>query len=218
MSCVADPIAPAPECPNRFFKVAADNDVLRLQVCRAAEAAQGKISTCDLLLERPIHIVVTTDPGGGIPLCLGAYHCRNDVIELLDPALLRKTIGETDPLSLVPEEDLIVSLLVHEMAHAWVSRSDLAQNVSRLEDEYIAYALQIDSLSDTVRTQVLAASRLDGPVSLEDLTAWRLFTNPSGFGLLSWLHFKSPGNGCGVVNSFLNGSLNLPDDEIFFYP
>ena len=206
------------DCPNPLFRVALEDTALVPAICNSAELAQNALSICGFEFERAIEIVVSSRPGRGSPLCLAAYHCDNDVVELLDPNLIAGTMSASDPLSRIPYQELITSLLAHEMVHAWVSRSKWASNVSRLEDEYIAYALQLEALPHSVRRQVIESRDFEGPSSLDDLTEWVLFTDATGFGVLAWQHFSATGNGCRAIEGVLDGSVNMRSEDVFHYP
>jgi hypothetical protein len=60
----------------------------------------------------------------------------------------------------MPADTLFASLVAHELTHAYVEHSLGDRELPRVAHEYLAYALQLDLLSDAERASIIEVERL----------------------------------------------------------
>jgi hypothetical protein len=150
--------------------------------------------------------------------CLAAYHCDQDEITILEPHLIQERVASNQVLKLIPDSELVFSLLLHEFIHASVSRSEWSKNVSLLEDEYIAYALQFEALSTEVHETIEELASNEGDPSADKLSELLLVMDPTDYGVLSWRHFSLPEKGRGFVMQLLQGTANIFEPTLPDHP
>lgn len=187
-------------------------------ICTSAGEARAAIRMCGLNLSAEISITMATSPIFGDPACLAAYHCDRDEILLLPLEDIVDLTRDNRLLSQIAEEDLLTSLLIHEFVHAWIARSEHAGNISLIEDEYIAYAMQIAALPSETQAAMRAHSLLPAPPDKRVLSELLLAMDPSRYGLLAWRHFSAAGNGCRFVKGLLAGQANLDLPQLVDHP
>ena len=82
-----------------------------------------------------------------------------------------------------------------------------------MEDEHIAYALQLSGLSPEAKDTLFGQEPVVGPVGVDELGDKVLMFSANVFALSSWLHFDQPGNGCASVQPILNDEINFADKQ-----
>ncbi len=97
------------------------------------------------------------------------------------------------------------SLIIHELAHAYVSQSTDGHAVSRLGHEYLAYALQLDGLPAIERERIIEEAGVEGPVALGDFSEALLSFSPIRFAAMAWMHFKGRPDPAAAVADILAG-------------
>lgn len=79
------------------------------------------------------------------------------------------------------------------MTHAAIDQTETEKKISLIEDEYISYAISLDFLSEARRNILLSERGFQQPVHRTDFDELSYGLDPTGFGLLAWLHFSAPG-------------------------
>lgn len=204
--CAADASAEMSVCADPSLSVAADSPAATARVCTAAVAAKAPLASCGLVQRAPITLLVLDEVHGISDHCAGLYRRGSDEIALLAPSLAARTLPQDSSFAGLAPDLYFDSLVTHEMAHALMDQAlDGAPRCSA-DAEYIAYAMQLDSLPDSASAMVYAGTRDDGPVPADSLNAFVLFMNPDLFARLAWGHFAAPGNGCDVITDILSGA------------
>lgn len=197
-------------CPDDpRISVEAPASALAARVCAAVARARPPLAACHLTQARPltVHAVAgLTHPNAA---CMGIYDCRDDSIAVSSPAALSELVAPGSIWARIAPEALFDSLIVHELAHAFLDQADCKGETCDADHEYIAYALQIDSLSPADRATVLEGHKLRlpiDPIRLNDFTA---LAAPGQFAQGAWLHFSAPGHGCAFVKKLIEGTDTL---------
>ncbi len=132
------------------------------------------------------------------------------MVQVLDPEALSLAIRQAGNFASMPIDVLFDSLLVHEISHALAYQSSLAPPRTTAEAEYIAYAMQLESLPADVRDDFVASHPVTQPVSLMGLNDIILSFSPEVFAVKAWTHFRTEGNGCEFIRSILEQKVNFP--------
>lgn len=199
-------------CADPQVRVEAESAALRDRVCARIEASRPLLAACGLEQSLPITLRVvwkiTTDPHG--PSCLGSYACDTDEIRVLHPEALSQAVGPDNPLARLSAEELFDSLVTHELAHAFFAQSAEGGGTRAFVDqEYVAYAMQMASLEQAARARLLEA--YPGPQTVDrfELNGIVALAAPTLFAAKAWRHFAQAGNGCAFVSRLVRGEASL---------
>ncbi|WP_175566881.1 DUF6639 family protein [Rhodovulum sp. ES.010] len=202
MACPGDPL----------ISVVAASDELAFRVCETVARVRPALAACHLRQVRALAIDVVpkiTHPNAG---CIAQYDCRDERTAATDPAALPDVLGPDSIRRRIAPEALFDSLIVHELVHAFLDQSDCQRQPCLTEHEYIAYALQIDTLNPADRRAILESHRITDPADPRRLNDFMLAAAPDHFAQAVWLHFSQPGNGCAFVGDLVRGVRTLRVD------
>ena len=125
--------------------------------------------------------------------------------------------SEARPYFTLPfDRALYDSVLVHEATHAISKQFYRYEPDERAQDEYVAYASQIWSLSPELRARVVAAYPDVADVGRADEGGFNdmvHFFNPHKFGARSWSHFVGPAGGRAFLERLYSGDFRPPTLE-----
>ena len=199
-------------CPDPRTRVEAESAALRDRVCARVEASRPLLSACGLEQSRPItlHVVreIATDLLG--PSCLGSYACDEEEIRVLHPEALPQAVGADNPWARLSVDELFDSLVTHELAHALFAQSaQSGRTPAFVDQEYVAYAMQMASLEEAARARLLKAH--PGPQTVDglELNGIVALAAPTLFAAKAWRHFAQAENGCAFVGRLVRGEISL---------
>lgn len=197
-------------CPGQDITVDASSTALANKVCSVAAKSRALLASCHLRQTEPFLIEVIHRLPPGFEECFGVYHCNNDLVQVLDPDALSDASRRTGTFGSLPADVLFDSLLVHEISHVYAYQSRLGPPQTIAEVEYIAYAMQLESLPAAARDTLLTDYPVVPPVSLMELNDIILSFSPEVFAVKAWTHFRTEGNGCGFIRSILEQKADFP--------
>ena len=196
-------------CGGISLSVESSDADLSEQACNALDSAQPQFERCGLIPPRPLNLKIVIGGLANESKCLASYHCDDDIIFVMSPQAMSTSQEMDNPFSRLPESALFGSLVVHEATHALLYSLRNGPGRTFVEDEYIAYAMQLAWLSTGARQQLLEAQSVSGPIGMGDLGEKVLMFSPTVFAINSWLHFDAPGHGCAFVQRILNEEINF---------
>lgn len=191
----------------------ATGDELAL-ICLAAGDALDFLRDCGLRLPGDLQIEVANEgiEVGGLEV-FGCFDAETDKIRLLDLERCAKAAAVNKAYAALPANQFYKSIVAHEVAHR-VFRSNLGnRTIPRAGHEYVAYAVQITQMPETVRRQFLAPIKRSPPSDLRRFADMLLLMAPEAFAAMSYDHFSAPGNGCKLLRDLLMGIRNFPRPE-----
>ena len=193
-------------CTETFVQVTAASSHERRVACSAASEALRLLGRCSIVPKRPLQVHILAEvrhPLSG-PI-FGLFDTKQERVLVTQfaniPALVKGT-----PYAALPPEDFYRSLVVHEIIHGVMHQNLKRPATTHAAYEYPAYALQIESLPDSVRDRFLqsfdqAALKAD-PILFNDPI---LFFDPYFFAARAHHHFKASADGCAHLNALLQG-------------
>ncbi len=171
-------------------------------VCDAAMAAGDSLATCGMEMPVPVEIETVASLAAGRDACLASYDCDLGRIRILAPELLADHLPPGDAYAALPQETAFRSLLAHELVHALIARRSGGEALHRVDEEYVADALELAALGPVDRGAFLEAAGEGGQITLY----WSRFA-PRRFAAAAWRHFEA--RGCGVVQEILDGRFSF---------
>ena len=202
-------------CKDPLLRVDANDQGEANRVCDAAIRAKGFVSTCGIGQNIPVTLELRDEIPGVSDHCAGVYQQGSHKILLVRPSAMPRLMPQDSAFTTLDDDAYYDSLVVHELAHAFSDQSSENNLACSADKEYIAYALQIESLPDAERRKFLPFQEVDHPVPEARLNDFVLGFAPDVFGLMAWAHFSEAGHGCQFIADLLDGraSLALPDLE-----
>ena len=199
-------------CTDIDVTVNSDSVALAQEVCTAAVQAQTQFQQCNLgSTSNPLRVdIVETLPDS----CVGLYHCQQDWIELLAPSLMQTLRKEDGAFHFLSETAYFRSVVVHELAHAAFDKERCPFDGCVVGNEYVAYAMQVMSLSADDRSAFEVHAGLNRRVSVVELTRLLLDLAPERFAARAWTHLQQRDDPCGYIGEIVSGAVLL-DRERF---
>ncbi|MBN2905255.1 MAG: hypothetical protein JXJ18_00945 [Rhodobacteraceae bacterium] len=198
---------PCPDDP--MIRTEAESPAREARICAIVAAARPGLAACHLQQGRALDIQVVPEITHPNAACMGTYDCRDERIRITHPDALGNLLTPDSIWRRIPPEALFASLIVHELAHAFLDQAECTGVPCLADHEYIAYALQIDSLSPANRAAVLRGHTVPLPVDPTRLNGFIALAAPNRFAQSAWLHFAQPENGCDFVGRLIRGEITL---------
>ena len=209
---VSQPLAATLTCETSFVSVDYRQFEHAKLVCSSVEVAVSLFDQCNMpLLSSPLKIQLVDNLDGG---CVGLYHCGQDLIEVLEPSLMASKRDPDGAFAFLPVTEFFRSTIVHEFAHAVTHRSPCPFGTCLIRDEYVAYAMQVMSLTMEQQAQFAAIAGLDRKISRDELSIIGLFMAPHLFSQLVWTHLTQRDDPCRFIGQLSKGEVLL-DRERF---
>lgn len=181
------------------------------QVCTAVQRAIQVIDACGLP-QIPGALTIQVVDELEQP-CMAHYQCAENEIYVLSPEIMEAN-RVSGAFSHLGAEAYFSSVIVHEVAHSVAASLPCPFESCIVAEEYVAYALQVMSLTPPERTEFEKQASIDGRVSSEDLSPVYLFMAPDRFAQKVWSHLQDRDDPCLYLQSLVKGQLLL-DRERF---
>jgi len=120
---------------------------------------------------------------------LAIFNPNSMEIQVLSIDNCKKIFGNGAVLGQSIDLELYRSIIIHELAHAlfWLNKGN--NNIAREIHEYFAYTIQLASLSESIREQIILSSNVSAFSNREEITEEYYLLNPTRFAVKSYLHF-----------------------------
>lgn len=204
---VASPTRPE-RCQGAPVDVTAGSPDEHSLACSAAKEAIGLLGRCGVSLRKPLDVKIMHEvrhPFSGA--IFGLFDTRQESVLITREENIPSLVIDT-PYAKLPQRDFYTSLIVHEVIHGVMHQNLKRPAASHAAYEYPAYALQIQSLSPTVRDKFLQS--FDQAAIKAQATLFSdavLFFDPYFFAARAYEHFKASPDGCTHVRALLEGEV-----------
>jgi hypothetical protein len=175
-------------------------------VCSAANDALQLLARCEISVRRPLQVEIMSEvrhPFSGA--IFGLFDIKQDKVLVTQEANIPSLINDT-PYAKLPQDEFYRSLIVHEVIHGVMHQNLKRPATSHAAYEYPAYALQIESLTPSVREQFLQSFEPDAIRADTIFNDTVLMFDPFFFAAQAYRHFKA-GDGCAHVKALLDGEV-----------
>ena len=175
--------------------------------CGAAAHAKTLFESCNIpAITRPLRIGVVEDLK---PSCFGQYHCGEDRIELLSLPAMQAQLLPDSAYARLSDEAFFKSIVVHELTHAAIENMPCPFKTCLVAHEYLAYVMQVMSLSPEAKRQFIKGVDLEREISRDELNPFMYFMAPDRFARKAWMHFTQRDDPCGFVGQIVDGTVLL---------
>ncbi len=197
-------------CPNTAVTVDAGSPEAGKEVCDLVARASTQLASCSLEITRPLTITLADSLSDD---CYGQFFCEDDLIKVLSPQALAAAVSDDSIYQALPDDTFFFGILVHELAHAATDDMPCPFESCLLGQEYISYAMMMQSFPDDQRT-MLIQDRFQRQIYRDELSLMILAMAPEVFAQKAWLHFSQRPDPCGFVGQIVDGTVLL-DTEHF---
>ena len=141
-----------------------------------------------------------------------SYKRRERVIDIPSPDVMQARVSDDSPFFNVAPREFFDSVLVHELSHAAFDEVICPLRDCTAGAEYIAYAMQIRSLSPEGRSAFEHAAGIEHQVSLDEFSAMVYAMAPKRFAAITWTHFTQRPDPCGFIGEIMAGETIIDVD------
>lgn len=198
--------APVSCQPSQISVVARSPDEAR-RACDAASVADARLRDLGLTIAQPVVIEVTEGPDFRPGSCVAFYNTFDHSIQVLPADCLFDLPGRA---STFPDMDPVIlfdSLIQHGLVHADLDQHPEGHRLPGIAHEYLACAIQIDSVPVETRHRILDKAAITEPVRLERINEAVLNLSPLVFAVMAWHHFTDHGGDAALVRRVLEGEM-----------
>ena len=194
-------------CKAPNVSVSAQDPTHAAMVCTAANRAAALFTSCNVpALSNPVKIQVVSDM---TPDCFGLYDCAENTIDVLSPRIMQERRNSDSVFAHLSTPAYFQSIVVHELAHAATHDMPCPFKLCNVGAEYVAYAMQVMSLSEASRIHFEQATDMKTDVPDEDLNRFLLFLVPEFFAQKVWAHLSRRNAPCDYIADLIAGTVIL---------
>lgn len=200
-------LAALERCPAAPVDVTAATADERRLACAAASHAIQLLGRCAISLQRPLRVHIVSEvrhPLGGA--IFGRFDAKQERVLVTQEVNIASLARDT-PYERLPQREFYKSLIVHEVIHGLMHQNLKRPATTHAAHEYPAYALQIESLPESVRDTFLRTFDHLATNSASLFSDSVLFFDPFFFAARAYQHFKASADGCAHLAALLQGEV-----------
>jgi hypothetical protein len=195
-------------CDHLPIEVLPGNSELAPRVCDVAAETEAVFAGLGLTLSEPVEVVLTDRISNAPDSCVALYDSETRRLEILTIECLSDGHGGLGSFHDLSPEVFFDSLIVHELTHAYLHQT--GADLGRSAHEYLAYALQLDSLPPESRSMILDRTTLRSTIDIDDFDELLLAFHPLRYAAMAWRHFNAQSDRAAVVAAIVSGETQFP--------
>jgi len=196
-------------CKDSSISIVAASQGEAQQACSHAEEAKVIIVGCGLTQTTPIRIELVEFLEHGLGACLGSYDCAADVIRVVEPSKIPRSVEMEPPYSLLPVDVVFKALIAHELAHALLEQSSEGTDIEFVDHEFVAAVMELETMAPEWREVYLAAAQVSLPPKVGLISAVIYGFDPRKFAVNAWQFFRTEPDGCERIHKIAAGSFTF---------
>lgn len=182
------------------------------KVCEAVRAAETLFQSCQLRnTPSGLRVELVEDLKDG---CIALYHCAENWIEILSPDAMEKQRLPGGAFAGLGNDDFFRSVVIHELSHAVFDDIPCPFEDCVAAVEYVAYALQVMSLTPEQQKAFEERADLDRKISRDELNATYLYIAPNKFAQKAWIHLNQRGDPCAFLGQVIDGTIQFDREHL----
>jgi len=199
------------QCVETNISVNSRQSTYAEMTCEAVKQTEALFEQCDMPpFTEPLRIEIVSELKPG---CVAIYHCDEDWIEVLEPPLMEARRSSENAFAFLTIESYFQSVVVHELSHSVFDDVPCPFVACVTADEYVAYTMQVMSLTAGQQAEFEANSELDRKISRDELSTIILLMAPSLFAQKSWAHLSQRDDPCTFIGQIMDGTVLLDYDR-----
>ena len=196
----------ATSCDGVQAQIETESAEIAARLCKLVESSVALLADCHLEVPFPLQIHVLPELEDG---CLGLYHCGTSQIDVLDPDSFVSAASGKGPFAAIPIERHYDSILTHELAHAAYDDRNCPLETCPVNQEFIAFSMQVWSLADVDQASFEAWGLVGSSEAKAYLTPMMLAMSPERFAAAAWWHFSLHDAPCEYIGAIVAGDVLL---------
>jgi hypothetical protein len=201
------------DCNGTNVHVAAEDRTLSELTCDAARVALERLAEVKLApAGGPVDILVVSEGEALHHGRVASFASNRKLITILNPATLADLASPSSAFSRLDADAFYAGLVLHELAHVGLDEA-FGAGPGPIAHEYVAYALQLESLETGERNAFLRGLTDGEAASIEYLNWGILMLSPDVFAAHAWHHFQSQGADADAVEAAMTGQVPFPMDD-----
>lgn len=185
-------------CPTQpDVTVISENALAAHIVCSHSEKAISVLSRFGLFPKRQITVKIVEDEIGSRGyMAYGTYNSRSDIIELMSYQAILRHYKEPTMYEEFFDHIHYGGAVAHEIAHAVFHHNSLNMSPGTAHQEYLAHAVQLASLPENKRNDIIAEMNVSAWESGDAISDVYMALEPTKFAVKSYKHLttlKEPG-------------------------
>ncbi len=193
-------------CKETEVTVSAATPELQERVCESTRRAIVFLRECNIVVSEHIWIdVLDTLPEN----YFGLYHNGKKQINLLSPDDTGAMRKPDSAFFDIPVEQFFDSIVVHELTHAAFDKVPCHASTCLATAEYVAYTMQIMSLSPANKKIFEAHMDMGTRVTRDEINAIILMLAPDRFTQRAWAHLSQRENSCDYIGLIMQGNISF---------
>lgn len=197
-------VSTCPTIPVQVSPVSSKDQAL---VCDAAEKARAFFQSHGIEIKRQIRIRLHQDEIKDHAHHIGLYRANKDHIDMVSLNHAKFHCNEQPPFDVEMNEELYVSFVIHEVAHAIADQNFSRTPSSRVLQEYLAYVTQFSSMDAGAQDKILQKYKVAPFASIQDMSLTYYQLDPNAFGVKAFLHYRSLSDKSRFIQGLLSGAI-----------
>ncbi len=196
-------------CTETLFVISGSTESDRKFACSGARQAAALLGRCGVSLKRPMRLEISEQINHpfGRPV-LGFFDVTQEKV-LVRSSHNVSAIASKTPFAAVTLPEFYASIVAHEVVHGILHQNSQTHVLSHTAGEYLAYALQIDSLPANARRAFLHSFPTGGSTADLLFSDLMLSLDPYLFAARAYEHFSIFQDRCGLVKALLKGDVSF---------
>ncbi|CFX37522.1 conserved exported protein of unknown function [Candidatus Filomicrobium marinum] len=194
------------DCPGIPIEVSGSSDVEGRAVCASAKRANAFFEYCGLPQKRKLRVEILSEviQPFGLPV-IALFDAKRWRIQISTFEAMRTILLPGSAYRRLPLRDVYDSLVVHEVAHAVFREHIGHRNLPIAAHEYVAYAVQINSMPTKTRDLFLSTFQRPTSLDVEMFNDIYLAMAPLRFGANAHRHLFRHGQSCEMLSKIVAG-------------
>lgn len=197
-------------CDGIPVTVVAADRLDHARICQGARQALNFLSGAGLDTSTPLSIEASDAEAVGHRAAeVGSYDTRDSRVRVHSFDGCTRLTAAEPPFRIPMEEAVYASFVAHEIAHAVIHANARQRRLARIAQEYIAYVVQLESMSDALRARILALYDQEAFDKASEIGETYLLIDPHAFAVKVYRHYLKSENGNAFLRRLLDGSATL---------
>jgi hypothetical protein len=143
-------------------------------------------------------------------IVFGAFDAESEIVHVTKMASSSDLMSVHPALANLDPAEWYVSVITHEVSHGIIHQSLAGKSLGIISAEYLAFAVQIESMPDKLRQGFLAAFPVSGPLDRKALQKEMLLTDSFRFGVTAYRHIQLEPDMCAMMKSLIDDTSKIP--------
>ena len=210
---ILSPVVADESCPGILLKDEGELEKDYMLVCQGLRNAVDFFHRQGIDIKHSIKVMVHDGAIKDHLEHIGLYNSAHERVDILSHRYARLLSEKTPPFGAQMDDSMYISFATHEFAHAIAEQSFMYEPHSRVVQEYIAYVVQLDSMGEALREQIVGSYQVAAFESFDEVSLIYYLLDPSAFGVKAYKHFSTLDDPDKFINKLLTGEIRAANQR-----